>query len=188
MKLTCYSLAGIVLFSTLAPLQAETWSGKRTAYRMPGGKWTKARIDVSPGAVEVFNRNDVTVVARFEKGNVALKGGRISGTGVQRKTSISRGTVAGITTGFGGLLAVSGIGYYVKEAREHADMYDSSPDERARRLPSPLSELPLLSPVLLCFAGQEKAARTSNLQMGSKRSNSGRARMRMCFETTSELH
>ena len=115
MKLTSCSLAAIVLCGTFAPLQAETWSGKRTAYRMPGGEWTKARIEVSPGAVEVLNRKDATVVARFEKGNVELKGGRISGTGVQRKTSISR-TALGSAAGFwGGAFLVGAVAVSGKE-------------------------------------------------------------------------
>ena len=107
MRLTCYSLAAIVLCSTIAPIQAETWSGKRTAYRMPGGQWTKARIEVNPGSVEVFKRKDATVVARFEKGSFELKGGRISGTGVQRKTSISR-TALGGAAGFFGVVFLAG--------------------------------------------------------------------------------
>ena len=73
-----------VLWSAL-PIQAATYSGGKTAWRVPGGKWSPARIEVGNGLVEVHAARG-GLQASFNKDNFSpLEVGGFAGTGTEKK-------------------------------------------------------------------------------------------------------
>ena len=117
-----------VLWSAL-PIQAATYSGGKTAWRVPGGKWSPARIEVGNGLVEVHAVRG-GLQASFNKDNFSpLEVGGFAGTGTEKKARWGV-RIAGLAILTGSLLFLDSRMAQKREEEDllcSGDRFDSDP-------------------------------------------------------------
>ena len=120
----------IVMAATANPAFGQRFQGGNTAFMTPDGKWVKARVDVGPERIEVYQKRGKrpdgdTLVAKFD---------RLSSDEdvVHRRTAethrrVKRGVIFGVVTG----AVLAGVNIGLREAADKVDEEFSGNTARA---------------------------------------------------------
>ena len=104
-------LASLALLLFAGPGQAECVQGGKTAYKLQSGKWIPARVCIESSRLEIFNRKDESLVARFSLGE------RVE-VGVMKRFRSREG--AKLAAGLAAVFTPIGLAAYWSHCREQS--------------------------------------------------------------------
>ena len=114
-----FLLAAVTLLLSVNGV-AETFSGGRTAWRLPEGTWVDATIEVEADAVRVYSRETNRLVATFDMDNIRPienTNGDLVGNDVESRRTGARSAIGGLIMGGGIFMGIQAA----EQAREKND-------------------------------------------------------------------
>ena len=126
-----FSIVGLIAISTAAaPAFGQRFQGGKTAFLSPDGKWVKARIEVGPEQIQVFQKRGKkpdgdTLVAKFDR--VGSDQDVVHRQTAETQRRVKRGIIFGVTSG----VILAGVNIGLRLAADEVDERASGGTARA---------------------------------------------------------